>query len=515
MTKLITLFAVSTAAILIRIYYLSSYSFPFPQDMGRDLLWAKDISFYFKPTLIGPAASIWGVYFGPLWFYFLSVPLKIFGGHPISAVYATQFLIILSGVLAFILFEKGNKPFAFLLTVIILFNSLLISLSTFAFHANALPILTLFVIFFFYKAVIKNPLNLAVVAFFVSLMFHADPAPAFVFTLIIPILIFIFRLFEKKNFLKAISFSFLTYVIPFLPQIVFEFRNDFLQTRALSSYFLGKNPSLSGQLPLVERIGNRFDILINFVIDYFAGENLFFAVLLIFLIIYGLIKFYKQFNPDFLVLFKINFYCVLLFFLIFTIINVELKGWYLYGLAIPFSFLWAASLTKVSRKLKLIFLIIFLILNINNIYNSKKLVAFRKDPSNYNNIEKAVNYTYNNAEGKDFSVYVYTPPIYDHQYQYMFWWQGIVLKKGFPQEVTYLPEKPQYIINKEVYQKSTTKGNLIYLIIENALENQFYAKSDWINSFNDYKIIQTKNINEAILVEKRVKEDINNHPGLQ
>ena len=181
MTKLITLVVVLTAAILIRIYYLSSYSFFFPQDMGRDLLWAKDISFYFEPTLIGPAASIWGVYFGPFWFYFLSVPLKIFGGHPISAVYATQLTIILSGGFAFSLFKKLNRSFAFFLTVIILFNSLLISLSTFAFHANVLPILTLFAIFFFYKAVTKNLFNLIIVTFFVSIMFHADPAPAFVF----------------------------------------------------------------------------------------------------------------------------------------------------------------------------------------------------------------------------------------------------------------------------------------------------------------------------------------------
>lgn len=515
MTKYIAIVTVLTAAILIRIYYLSSYSFFFPQDMGRDLLWAKDISFYFEPTLIGPAASIWGVYFGPFWFYFLSVPLKIFGGHPISVVYATQITIILSGVFAFILFEKVNKSFAFFLTVIILFNSLLISLSTFAFHANLLPILTLFVIFFFYKAVTKNLLNFILVTFFVSLMFHADPAPAFVFTLIIPILIFIFRLFKKKNFLKVILLSFLTYVIPFLPQILFEFRNDFLQIRALSSYFLGKNPSLSGQLPLVERIGNRLDILINFVKDDFVGGSTLFAVVVILLLIFGLIKVYKQLNFEFSALFRINFYCILLFFLIFTIINVELKSWYLYGLAIPLSFLLAISLTKVNRKLKLIFLIIFLILNINNIYNSEKIAAFQKDPSSYKNIEKAINYIYNNSDGKEFSVYIYSPPIYDHQYQYMFWWKGVAQKKGFPLEVSYLPEKPQYIKNKEVYQKASTKGNLTYLIVENALENQFYTKSDWINSFNDYKIIQTYNINEAILVEKRIKDHINNNPGLQ
>ncbi|MEK9147136.1 MAG: hypothetical protein AAB639_02980, partial [Patescibacteria group bacterium] len=57
------------AAAVLRIYLIARDSVPFAYDMGRDLLWTKDIVFYQTPTLIGPAASIWGVYFGPLWFY--------------------------------------------------------------------------------------------------------------------------------------------------------------------------------------------------------------------------------------------------------------------------------------------------------------------------------------------------------------------------------------------------------------------------------------------------------------
>src|SRR3990170_2666576 len=108
------------AAIIFRVYLIFRDSVPFAYDMGRDLLWAKDIVFYKEPTLIGPAASIWGVYFGPLWYYFLSIPL--------------------------------------IFSIIILFSSQMINLSLFAFPANITPILTLCMIYFLFLAVTKNPL---------------------------------------------------------------------------------------------------------------------------------------------------------------------------------------------------------------------------------------------------------------------------------------------------------------------------------------------------------------------
>src|SRR3989344_2754944 len=199
MQKNISIILVLTLAILLRIYLIIRDSVPFAYDMGRDLLWAKDISFYHIPTLIGPAGSIWGVYFGPLWFYFLSIPLLISGGHPISAVYFTASTIILTGALAYFLFFKYiGKRLAFILAIIILFSAALINISTFAFHANLLPLLTFLTIYFCFLAIVKNPIYISLSFLFVSLMFHADPAPAVVFTSI-PMFVFWFFKLYKKN----------------------------------------------------------------------------------------------------------------------------------------------------------------------------------------------------------------------------------------------------------------------------------------------------------------------------
>src|SRR3989344_7389979 len=96
----------AVAATIFRVYLIFRDSIPFAYDMGRDLIWTKDIAFYKIPTLIGPAGSIWGVYFGPLWFYFLSIPLFLSGGNPISAVYASLVTVVAAGFLAYFLFKN-------------------------------------------------------------------------------------------------------------------------------------------------------------------------------------------------------------------------------------------------------------------------------------------------------------------------------------------------------------------------------------------------------------------------
>src|SRR3972149_5103487 len=110
MREKILLLVILLAAAVLRVFIIVRDSVPFAYDMGRDLLWAKDIAFYHIPTLIGPAASIWGVYFPPLWYYLLAIPLLLSGGHPLSAVYTTAAIITLTGILAFSFFKKylGN-----------------------------------------------------------------------------------------------------------------------------------------------------------------------------------------------------------------------------------------------------------------------------------------------------------------------------------------------------------------------------------------------------------------------
>lgn len=511
MRKKILIFVLAILALGLRIFLIARDSVPFAYDMGRDLLWAKDIAFYHIPTLIGPAASIWGVYFGPLWFYFIAIPLFIGSGDPLSPVYLTSASIVACGILAYFLFNKYLKSFwALVLAIILFFSTVLINISTFAFHANVLPVLTVIAIYFLYLAVIKNPLFLSAAFFAVSLMFHADPAPAVVFSFIPVFTFFYFKLYKFKNLTKSVVLCLFSYLLPFVPQIIFELRNNFIQTRALIAYFTGENPSLSGQLPLFERIANRIFIFFDFLNASFFGGNIVLTLIIVPILIWGIFKFFKDAKDRNLrILFKINILSLGLFFVIFTfLITVEVKNWYLYPLTIFYAFLIIFGLLGLTRKKFYIaaFLVIFLILNISPFLKRERTLNSKSDPAQLVNQMKAVNLIYEDSQKENFSVYTFTPSIYDHNYQYLFWRQGIAEKKGLPSDFAYLPNQPDYVRNKNLYAKpSLFQSAIIYLIIENAQENEFYSKNNWLKNFEGFKIVWEKNINNAIVVQKRVQ----------
>ncbi|MBI3282516.1 hypothetical protein HYZ70_00385 [Candidatus Curtissbacteria bacterium] len=502
--------SVFLSAAFLRIYLISRDSVPFAYDMGRDLLWAKDISFYGIPTLIGPAASIWGVYFPPFWFYFLAVPLRLFGGHPLSVVAATAAIIVLTGILAFILTKSIlSKFYAAAFSIFILFSSTLINLSTFAFHANMLPIITLGFIYFSFFSAAKNPFYFAVSAFLAGLMFSADPAPAVVFTVTAAVLFLYLKLYKFKHLKKLTAVCFLAYLIPLAPDILFEIRNNFVQSRSLLAYFRGENPSLSGQLAPIERIGNRADAFFDFFKTSFAADNNLLAGFLLVVITFGVANFFKNYKKreDLISLLKINLIVIIASFLVMTfIITVEIKNWYLYGLTVPAAAILALSFYGFkNKKIALVFLAIYLAVNILPFFKNQRTQKSAADPATLSNQLAAVDYIYKDQQDGNFSLYVFTPVVYDYHYQYLFWWRGVVLGRGLPQEFAYLPNQPPYVRNKNLYAKSGQNTQAIYLIIENAPENEFYSKNNWLANFTDYQIIWEKDINNAIKIRKIIR----------
>jgi len=481
----------------------------FAFDMGRDLLWAKDVSFYYVPTLIGPAGSIWGVYFGPFWFYLLSVPLRLTNGNPLSAVYTTMLLVVLTGVLANCFFKSTlREKYAFMLSLILLFNASMIGTSLFAFSANILPLLTLLLIYFSYLAIVKKTEAIAAALFFASLMFHADPAPAVVFSAVPIVTYFVFKLYMCKDRIKVISLSILAFAVPFIPQITFELRNNFIEIRSLMSYFGGNNPSLSGQLPVTQRIINRIEIFYSIFKSGFSGDNNFVALLFLAIIVAGIYFFLRRNQDKHLkILFKLLVISTVTVFLVFTfLVTVEVKGWYVYSVPVLYAFFIIFALIGFEKYKKLFpaFLAVFLLVNTYQYFAIRN--QFVTSPARLSNQLEAVDAIYKDSKGTDFSVYTYTPAIYDFNYQYLFWWSGVVERRGLPVDFAYLPNQPEYVRNKNVYAKRQKSTSIIYLIIENTEGNQFYTRKEWLNNFKSYNVVWEKNIKSALTLQKRQVE---------
>lgn len=182
---------------------------------------------------------------------------------------------------------------------------------------------------------------------------------------------------------------------------------------------------------------------------------------------------------------------------------MEVKSWYLTGMPVLYSFLILFAILgfKKYKALYPVFIVAFVFLNAATYFKTE--ASSKRDPVLLSNQLQAVNVIYNDQNGLDYSVYTYTPTIYDLSYQYLFWWKGIAQAKGLPRDFAYLPNKPSYVRNKSNYAKERGSSNTIYLVIENTPGNQLYNSSNWLTNFNNYEIIWKKNISDAIEVQKR------------
>ncbi len=512
------LFLLICFGLLIRLRPMLTGSFPFSFDMGRDFLWTRDIVVLKKPTLIGPWGSLQGIFFGPGWFYLLTIPFIIFNGHPVGGVTLCLFFNLLTVFLAFLIGSKiKDKGLGLIFAFILTFSQAMIGFSSFAFHANLLPFTTLIIIYSLYKLFfVKNQAQvifLGLAAFSTSFNFHLEPAAAIFSTLTIIIFVFYLIFKEKIHFkLKNVIIAGICFFIPFVPQVIFEFRHSFLQTRSLLAYFTGNNESLEGKLPFWQRLGDRFIKFLGFyneslpVRQPFIGVLIFIAILIIF------ISLRKKDNLKklFIVLFS---QLLVPFFGFLFIFPPELKQWYLNGLPVIFSLFLAITLrelqdkTLIGRLAVIVFLLSYLVtLNFTERFN------FSKNNKNFSNFDgeiEVVNYIYQDSNDKPFKVYVFTPPIYDYAYQYLFWWRG-KQNEYWPEEYSYLPGKTDYVPNKERYNltqhktQGQQKTDIIYLIMEPKEGRGF---SGWYERFSDTKLIEEKIMTSGLIVQKR--QDIN------
>src|SRR3989344_2214997 len=85
-------------AAALRLAYISQYSFPFMYDHARDSIEVMHMIRTHSPRLIGPRASIDGLYFGPGWYYLIAIPYAI-SAHPIAPVILMIGLVLLQIIL--------------------------------------------------------------------------------------------------------------------------------------------------------------------------------------------------------------------------------------------------------------------------------------------------------------------------------------------------------------------------------------------------------------------------------
>ncbi len=245
-------------ALAFRLYRLSATQI-FLEDEGRDLLMVKYMVDTKRPVLLGPQTSTGNMYLGPFYYYFIAPALLFAHFNPIGPA----ILIALTGALTvFLLYRFLSSKFGWktglIASSLYAVMPLPVMFTRNSWNPNLVPLISLLIIWVVDKILFEsnNFKNLnrlflilgALVGILIQLHYMA--------LIILPFLalVLIFKLGKKfplTSYLSLLTFTLLTFTITLSPFIVFEFRHQFVNTKAIVRFIQAKQEhNIRYNLPL-------------------------------------------------------------------------------------------------------------------------------------------------------------------------------------------------------------------------------------------------------------------------
>lgn len=475
---------------LLRILPSLNYNFPFTTDQGRDMLDIRNIVVGKHLTLIGPTTSVNGVFLGPFWYYFNSVPFAISQGDPQSLVYWMILWFMLAFFSLWSVTKKTSLLFGIVTSLIFLMAPILFFPSRFSWSANPMPFVTIFLflamIMYLEKPTRNNSLILGLIMGLGLQIEAAFGILFFPFVLIVSL--------WKKIPLKFVLFVLLSFVTTLLPQIFFEFRHQFMMTKTFINEFTGKSEILGDKLNPIETFWSHYNDFTNIPHGLFKFPDSFSTIFFFFSTIYLIFRIrFSKVSETIKNYFLVSLFFILFAFTFYLFYPHSLKGWYLLGLNIPYMFIFACFFTEIFKLKNTAFTTLVICLLGFSFYSTfKEQSNYIPKDSNFRSADKstlkneltAIDWIYKKANGQAFKVYNYIPSVYDFPYQYLFWWHGLKTYDYLPDTMTYKDNVPEYIPNNNYYlqnKKVADKNSPIFLLYEKD-ENpiRLYA---WLGDF--------------------------------
>ncbi len=227
-------------ALGVRLYRLDA-TMTFLEDEGRDLLVAYRMLDTGRPTLLGPQTSTGNMYLGPLYYYCIVIPLALARLSPLGPV----IFIALTGVLTvWLMYLVGKawfgKASGLLAAALYALLPLPVSFTRNSWNPNLAPLLALVILALVRKAQTTHSprwyllLGLAAGALiqmhYMALLYLLAVAGA--------VLAYEWRSWRRLG--RALLFGLAGAVLALSPFIVFELRNDYVNTRAITRFIQAK-----------------------------------------------------------------------------------------------------------------------------------------------------------------------------------------------------------------------------------------------------------------------------------
>ncbi len=234
--------------------------------------------------------------------------------------------------------------------------------------------------------------------------------------------------------LKIICLSLISFVLSLTSFILFDLRHRFLMTHAIISAFGGGQKG-SGYLGFTDRLISHLNGLIGVYKDPVFSQDLLSVLFLAAIFIFGLVLVLKnkkeKYRKEFI--FLLFFPAVFFGFTMFYPYPVWPE--YVFGLLVPVAFafylavrtVWKNSFGKVLITLFFLITFFHVFVFLQNQYLTK--YTRLNSAGSYQNQKAVVEWVYQNA-GRDasrsgnFGYFVYTPEVFTHGMDYLFYWYG-------------------------------------------------------------------------------------------
>lgn len=449
--------------ILYRIKPIITQDLVYTYDQGRDFLKVVEIFLYKNPTFIGPTTGIMGIYHGAWWYYILGIPFLVFKGNPTSFYFFNFIIQTISFVIIFLLIKKYLGYFlSFLFLTLITFSDYFIFQSS-SFVGNTvmiLPTLAFFLINLF-LLLEKKSKNYSVILFTIGILlgFLFEFEFGFGFFLIPSYIlgIFIFKEIKKYHLVKKNLFLFLLgLLIPITPRLLFEIKNNFIQTKVLINYLI--KPKYFNPKPLNDVFIDRINMFINYYLSLFGNKILAVAFLLFLAAILLLII-----NKKIAIIYKKSLvffiYLLLLLFLLSNLYKDNFWSYYYEGIQYLFIFiilllLKVESKIKVLKKFKNLIIVFFCLLIIwGKAYKTDLNFKVNKKTSGLSTRMSVTNFIISKEKyNKNYCVKIYTPPVIPYTYNYLFFYKQYKKKINQPKS-EWVNNQCWFIIEDDDYKK--------------------------------------------------------------
>lgn len=435
------------------------------------------------PLIGAEVGGIGGFFQGPGWTYLLAIPFILFRGDPYGGMILMLLIGVFSVLFSILLFKKSIGLSAAMLTGLFMAMSPgIISQSRFIWPPFVITPLT---ILFLYCVINlkKKPVFFVPCAFgIIGLMAHFEIATGI--TLCIATIISFLIIYRKELLnIKVIILSIFALIATQITLILFDLRHEFISSKGILNLFL-HNKEKSGMYNL----SNHIDIFKDAFLSISFNFPLIYLTLL--LVGYGVYRIlrdkkYSVEKKQFLLFLIITTSAL---FMVFLPMKMTLWSWWVLEVPIFLCFIYGITISYLIRVGKMKYIVVLLVVIYGLFYIKQTAIWYSYDFTDYGGIAKikgkidAIDYIYKDANGKDFNLLVFTPPVYTHAYDYVLKWHG-------ERVYGYVPK--------------SEKSGVFYLLIEKDSEKP-WSYEGWIKTVIKVGKVEKKvTLPSGFIIEKR------------